>query len=110
MRISDWSSDVCSSDLRLKAEGDDKNWRRRRCDCCGRLCKTRMGGEKGGTMSEDSRKQASASKRDKPWLIRTYAGHSTAEASNALYRKNLARGQTGPIGRASGRERGCQCV
>src|SRR3546814_1520161 len=77
------------------AEGDDKNWRRRRCDCCGRLCKTRMGGEKGGTMSEDSRKQASASKRDKPWLIRTYAGHSTAEASNALYRKNLARGQTG---------------
>src|SRR3546814_8111851 len=82
-------------DPRLKAEGDDKNWRRRRCDCCGRLCKTRMSGEKGGTMSEDSRKQASASKRDKPWLIRTYAGHSTAEASNALYRKNLARGQTG---------------
>ncbi|HIP77467.1 MAG TPA: protein meaA, partial [Kiloniellaceae bacterium] len=33
--------------------------------------------------------------RDKPWLIRTYAGHSTAAASNALYRKNLARGQTG---------------
>ncbi len=34
-------------------------------------------------------------KRDKPWLIRTYAGHSTAEKSNALYRSNLARGQTG---------------
>ncbi len=34
-------------------------------------------------------------KRDKPWLIRTYAGHSTAAASNALYRKNLAHGQTG---------------
>jgi ethylmalonyl-CoA mutase len=33
--------------------------------------------------------------RDKPWLIRTYAGHSTAAASNALYRTNLARGQTG---------------
>jgi (2R)-ethylmalonyl-CoA mutase len=33
--------------------------------------------------------------RDKPWLIRTYAGHSTAEASNALYRGNLAKGQTG---------------
>src|SRR3546814_17847727 len=95
MRISDWSSDVCSSDLRLKAEGDDKNWRRRRCDCCGRLCKTRMGGEKGGTMSEDRRKQASASKRDKTWLIRTYAGHSTDEASNAIYRKKLARGQQG---------------
>ncbi len=33
--------------------------------------------------------------RDKPWLIRTYSGHSTAEASNALYAKNLAAGQTG---------------
>ncbi|MHA6344982.1 methylmalonyl-CoA mutase family protein [Roseivivax sp. CAU 1761] len=33
--------------------------------------------------------------RDKPWLIRTYAGHSTARASNALYRGNLAKGQTG---------------
>jgi (2R)-ethylmalonyl-CoA mutase len=33
--------------------------------------------------------------KDKPWLIRTYAGHSTAEASNALYRGNLAKGQTG---------------
>ena len=33
--------------------------------------------------------------RDKPWMFRTYAGHSTAAASNALYRKNLARGQTG---------------
>ncbi|SMX27145.1 Methylmalonyl-CoA mutase [Pelagimonas phthalicica] len=34
-------------------------------------------------------------KRDRPWLIRTYAGHSTAKASNALYRNNLAKGQTG---------------
>ncbi len=33
--------------------------------------------------------------RDKPWIIRTYAGHSTAKESNALYRKNLAKGQTG---------------
>ncbi len=33
--------------------------------------------------------------RDAPWLIRTYAGHSTAAASNALYRGNLAKGQTG---------------
>ncbi len=32
---------------------------------------------------------------DKPWLIRTYAGHSTAKASNALYRSNLEKGQTG---------------
>jgi (2R)-ethylmalonyl-CoA mutase len=33
--------------------------------------------------------------RDNPWLIRTYAGHSTARDSNALYRNNLAKGQTG---------------
>jgi (2R)-ethylmalonyl-CoA mutase len=33
--------------------------------------------------------------RDKPWLFRTYAGHSTAAESNALYRSNLSRGQTG---------------
>ncbi len=33
--------------------------------------------------------------RDKPWLFRTYAGHSTAEKSNALYQKNLSKGQTG---------------
>ena len=33
--------------------------------------------------------------KDAPWLFRTYAGHSTAAASNALYRGNLARGQTG---------------
>ena len=36
-----------------------------------------------------------APKKDRPWLIRTYAGHSTAAASNALYRGNLAKGQTG---------------
>ena len=33
--------------------------------------------------------------RDKPWIMRTYAGHSTAAASNELYRTNLAKGQTG---------------
>jgi (2R)-ethylmalonyl-CoA mutase len=33
--------------------------------------------------------------RDKPWIFRTYAGHSTAADSNALYRKNLSKGQTG---------------
>ena len=33
--------------------------------------------------------------RDKPWIFRTYAGHSTASASNELYRKNLSKGQTG---------------
>ncbi len=33
--------------------------------------------------------------RDKPWIMRTYAGHSAAAASNELYRTNLAKGQTG---------------
>ncbi|HEY1357079.1 MAG TPA: protein meaA [Thermoleophilaceae bacterium] len=33
--------------------------------------------------------------RDRPWVMRTYAGHSTARESNELYRKNLAKGQTG---------------
>jgi (2R)-ethylmalonyl-CoA mutase len=39
--------------------------------------------------------EASQPQRDKPWLIRTYSGHSTAAKSNALYRTNLAKGQTG---------------
>ncbi|HEX5770684.1 MAG TPA: methylmalonyl-CoA mutase family protein, partial [Nocardioidaceae bacterium] len=33
--------------------------------------------------------------KDKPWVMRTYAGHSSATESNALYRRNLAKGQTG---------------
>ncbi|MCC6903367.1 MAG: protein meaA [Polyangiaceae bacterium] len=33
--------------------------------------------------------------KDPPWIMRTYSGHSTPQASNALYRENLARGQTG---------------
>src|SRR5215211_2786215 len=33
--------------------------------------------------------------RDAPWVMRTYAGHSTARESNELYRRNLAKGQTG---------------
>lgn len=37
----------------------------------------------------------SATGRDRPWLFRTYAGHSSAEASNRLFRENLGRGQTG---------------
>ncbi len=37
----------------------------------------------------------SQTQKDRPWLIRTYAGHSTAKASNALYRGNLEKGQTG---------------
>src|SRR5690242_12723262 len=43
----------------------------------------------------DGAEQIAAPQRDPPWLIRTYSGHSSAAASNALYRTNLARGQTG---------------
>ncbi|KAA1420827.1 protein meaA [Nocardioides humilatus] len=43
-------------------------------------------------MSESSSTQP---QKDRPWVMRTYAGHSTAEASNALYRNNLSKGQTG---------------
>ncbi len=42
--------------------------------------------------STDHREPAS---KDRPWLMRTYSGHSTAKASNELYRTNLAKGQTG---------------
>ncbi|TNJ47683.1 protein meaA [Phaeobacter sp. B1627] len=45
------------------------------------------------SLSQNERPQEP--KKDRPWLIRTYAGHSTATASNALYRANLAKGQTG---------------
>src|SRR5215203_5508725 len=51
------------------------------------------------TMKQDTRMNetvdAPKRERDKPWIIRTYAGHSTAAESNALYRRNLAKGQTG---------------
>src|SRR5262245_41125101 len=33
--------------------------------------------------------------REQPWLMRTYSGHSSAKASNELYKTNLAKGQTG---------------
>src|SRR5882672_6991858 len=44
-------------------------------------------------MSEPS--NGAGRERDRPWIFRTYAGHSAAHESNALYRKNLAKGQTG---------------
>jgi len=48
-------------------------------------------------MSDERRNEQSrdAAVREQPWLIRTYSGHSSAAASNALYRTNLQRGQTG---------------
>ncbi|MCB9390432.1 MAG: protein meaA [Acidimicrobiia bacterium] len=39
--------------------------------------------------------ERSATPKDRPWVMRTYSGHSSAQASNALYRTNLAKGQTG---------------
>src|SRR6187397_631068 len=44
-------------------------------------------------MSESS--DVTSPERDRPWVMRTYAGHSSAAASNALYRTNLDKGQTG---------------
>ena len=44
---------------------------------------------------EPARATSAEAARDKPWIFRTYAGHSTATASNVLYRKNLSKGQTG---------------
>jgi (2R)-ethylmalonyl-CoA mutase len=44
---------------------------------------------------EQNGQQPGRSPRDRPWLLRTYAGHSSAAESNALYRRNLAKGQTG---------------
>ena len=46
-------------------------------------------------MTEMDPAQPERPQKDRPWVMRTYAGHSTAAASNALYRGNLAKGQTG---------------
>jgi (2R)-ethylmalonyl-CoA mutase len=43
----------------------------------------------------DPKRDPHLPERDRPWVMRTYAGHSTAKDSNALYRKNLEKGQTG---------------
>ena len=46
-------------------------------------------------MTENDAALPERPQKDRPWVMRTYAGHSTAAASNALYRGNLAKGQTG---------------
>ena len=48
-------------------------------------------------MADQDKKNPSANpvSKDRPWIFRTYAGHSNAKASNELYRTNLSRGQTG---------------
>jgi (2R)-ethylmalonyl-CoA mutase len=50
---------------------------------------------KQGRTSVGAHARAQLTEPDKPWLFRTYAGHSAAAKSNELYRKNLAKGQTG---------------
>ncbi len=52
----------------------------------GRRMSDKSSGKTGGTKKPE---------REKPWLFRTYAGHSTAAKSNELYKKNLSKGQTG---------------
>ena len=46
-------------------------------------------------MTEKDRPLLERPEKDRPWVMRTYAGHSTAQASNELYRNNLSKGQTG---------------
>jgi len=46
-------------------------------------------------MTEKDPAREERPEKDRPWVMRTYAGHSTADASNALFRGNLAKGQTG---------------
>ena len=46
-------------------------------------------------MADETTTPSRADRRDAPWLMRTYSGHSSAKASNELYRTNLAKGQTG---------------
>ena len=53
-----------------------------------------MSGELAGAKGGSAAAQQAAA-RDKPWLFRTYSGHSSAKESNALYRSNLEKGQTG---------------
>jgi len=53
------------------------------------------GSTKPSSKSSNKTDASARKERDRPWLIRTYAGHSTAAKSNELYKKNLAKGQTG---------------
>ncbi|MEZ7979548.1 MAG: protein meaA [Myxococcota bacterium] len=47
------------------------------------------------TSNASQKSSEKPAERDRPWMFRTYSGHSSASASNALYRSNLAKGQTG---------------
>src|SRR3954452_11672745 len=48
-----------------------------------------------GVMADQGRTGPGPGHPDRPWVMRTYSGHSSARASNELYRSNLAKGQTG---------------
>jgi (2R)-ethylmalonyl-CoA mutase len=54
-----------------------------------------MGATRPYNDSMDDDRSPRLPERDRPWMMRTYAGHSTAKASNELYRRNLQKGQTG---------------
>jgi len=59
------------------------------------IAETRIRSQPVTQTQQDRQPEQATRQADRPWLIRTYAGHSTAKASNALYRGNLAKGQTG---------------
>ncbi|MEP6814549.1 MAG: methylmalonyl-CoA mutase family protein, partial [Marmoricola sp.] len=46
-------------------------------------------------MSDQTASPSAQHAKDRPWVMRTYAGHSSAAESNKLYRMNLSKGQTG---------------
>jgi len=57
--------------------------------------RTSAAGAAGGSQGGSGAAAAPRRERDRPWVFRTYSGHSSARASNALYRSNLEKGQTG---------------
>ncbi len=59
------------------------------------MSKEKSGAKTGGETPTSTGARANQPRRDQPWLFRTYSGHSSARASNQLYRTNLMRGQTG---------------
>src|SRR5882724_12645402 len=86
------TADVRSREAARSCAGGDVN-KNTLASAMGLCCTAQAPSQRGGTMSEPS--DGASRERDKPWIFRTYAGHSAAHDSNALYRKNLAKGQTG---------------
>src|SRR5690606_2204698 len=83
-------------------DGSDVAARRlpRRGDCSFVPSQLQQGPSMAGSASSTPKSQGASApgfqhEPDRPWIFRTYAGHSTAEESNKLYRKNLSKGQTG---------------